>query len=276
MSRFILTKSGYLEALADTKTTVFWGEPRTFTKNGILDPEGNEVEVDVIIAATGYDQDNMPRYPTIINGKDIATRWAKLPGHTYMAVCSESMPNYFNPGSAYSALYRNWFQVSEVLSKYMAQVINKMQLDRIVSFTVKERAVSHFVMHSDAFMQRLVQSGPCNAWYKTATGRPTLWPGSHSHYMQVLAKPRFEDFDLVYENEDDMFSYMGNGFALHPEAFDEEDSTWYLGQPRKSVPQEDIEKLRGCYATPQWAPNLKEEKDTEERGKGVEQARSSL
>lgn len=219
----------------------------------------------------------MPRYPKTVDGEDIAKRWAaRQNGHTYMAVCSENMPNYFNPGTAYSALYRNWFQPSEILSKYMAQVINKIQVERIVSFVPKARAVDHFVKHADTFMQRLVQAGPCSAWYKNDAGRPTLWPGSHSHYMKILETPRFEDFDMVYEDEDNMFSYFGNGFALCPEAFDEEDSTWYVGQPGKVVPKEAMEKLRGVYGRPQWAPNLRAEEERKEREIEKTQVKSSL
>ncbi|KAF2159954.1 hypothetical protein M409DRAFT_70703 [Zasmidium cellare ATCC 36951] len=216
----------YLEALVDEKTTVFQGEPRHFTPNGFLDPDGIEHEVDVVIAATGYEYEHMPRYPKIVDGEDIATWWASRGGfgHTYMAICSEHMPNYFNPGTAYSGLYRSFFQPGEGLSIYMAKVINKMQLERILSFVPKERAVNHFVRHADTFMQRWVQSGPCQAFYKSH-GRPRLWPGSYSQYMQILENPRFEDFDMVYEDEDDIFSYFGNGFALHPEGFEEEEDS---------------------------------------------------
>ncbi|KAK4505183.1 hypothetical protein PRZ48_003146 [Zasmidium cellare] len=269
--------AGYLEALVDPKTTVYQGEPTKFTAKGFIDPDGNEQEVDIIIAATGYDQDHMPRYPKTVNGEDIAKRWAaRQSGHTYMAVCSENMPNYFNPGTAYSALYRNWFQNSEFLSKYMAKVINKIQLENVLTFTPKPRAVDHFVKHADTFMQRMVQAGPCSAWYKDNVGRPALWPGSHSHYMQILSNPRFEDFDFTYEDEEDMFSYFGNGFTLHPEGFEEDDSSWYMGQPGRVVPKEEMERLRGVYGRPQWAPNLREEKEREEGEKGEGQVKSSL
>lgn len=52
---------GYMEALTDPKTTVFTRSPQRFTANGILDADGNEHELDMVIAATGYDQSHLPR-----------------------------------------------------------------------------------------------------------------------------------------------------------------------------------------------------------------------
>lgn len=59
---------GYIKALVDPKTTVFFESPSTFTPNGFIDKKGIEHSLDVVIAATGYDQSHLPRYPTLVNG----------------------------------------------------------------------------------------------------------------------------------------------------------------------------------------------------------------
>jgi len=66
---------GYMEALSDPKTTVFTQVPQRFTETGLLDAEGNHHEIDLVIAATGYDQSHMPRYPKMVNGKSIIDIW---------------------------------------------------------------------------------------------------------------------------------------------------------------------------------------------------------
>ena len=79
---------GYMEALSDPKTTVFTQVPQRFTETGLLDADGNEHEIDMVIAATGYDQSHMPRYPKTVNGKSMNDEFAKMQSPpSYMALC---------------------------------------------------------------------------------------------------------------------------------------------------------------------------------------------
>jgi hypothetical protein len=59
------------------------------------------------------------------------------------------------------------------------------------------------------------------------------------HFLRLLEKPRFEDFDIEYDESEDMFSFLGNGF--HVCERDGSDLTWYMGQPEKDV---DTDKVR--------------------------------
>ena len=248
---------GYLEALADPKTIVLMAPPQCFTQNGILDADGKEHELDIVIAATGYDQSHLPRFPTAVNGKDIVkVRESLIHPPCYMSVCWKDMPNYFNISSAYAPVQGPWYQGSEALVKYIVKIINKMQVERIVSFTPKLKAIEHWIRHANAFNERIAQSGPCSTWFKAKDGRPLLWPGGRSHFMKVLESPRFEDFDLTYEDEDDVFSYMGNGFTLENDADEDADKTWYLGTPRTGVGLDVLDKFRGTYIRPQPANEI--------------------
>ena len=89
--------------------------------------------------------------------------------------------------------------------------------------------------------------GPCVAWYKgnESDRPPALWPGARNQFIRVLETPRFEDFDIVYEDEDDMFAYFGNGWSLEDDAEPQQDNTWYMGKPGKHVSEETIDRLRG-------------------------------
>jgi len=55
----------------------------------------------------------------------------------------------------------------------------------------------------------------------------------------MLEKVRFEDFDIEYDDADDVFGFLGNGF--HVGERDGSDITWYMGAPKKEV---DLEKVR--------------------------------
>ena len=239
---------GYLEAITDPKTTVLSSPPQRVTKKGLLDADGTEYEVDAIIVATGYDQSHLPRYPKTVNGQDMRKKWEPLDcPPSYMAVALGGMPNYFNISSAFAPLHGTYFQASEAMVKYVVKVLNKMQVEHIRSLVPKDRAVDHFIRHANAFNERMVQSGPCAAWYKSKSGRPALWPGGRSHFMEILDNPRFEDFDIQYEDEADMFSYMGNGFTLDVDGDENADKTWYLGQPNRPVDDSILQKLAGVH-----------------------------
>ncbi|KAF2169963.1 hypothetical protein M409DRAFT_64369 [Zasmidium cellare ATCC 36951] len=241
---------GYLEAISHPKTTVFLKPPQRFTEHGILDADGNEHPLDMVIAATGYDQSHMPRFPRSVNGEDIATKYKNLLSPpVYMACMQKGMPNYFNPASAFGPLPQgNFYQSSEAFTEYIVKVIDKMQLDHISSVKPKDVAVDHFVRHANAWMKRTAITGPCVAWFKGNDGKskpPSLWPGDRSQFLKIMQTPRFEDFDLRYEDEEDMFGYFGNGWDLETHGEEEGDRTWYMGTPSREVGQDVIEKLKG-------------------------------
>jgi hypothetical protein len=133
-----------------------------------------------------------------------------------MALMLHSMPNYFNPASAFGPLPQgNFYQSSEAFAKYIVQVIEKMQRDRIVSVKPKDIAVEHFVRHARAWMKRTALTGPCVSWYKGNDGvsrSPSLWPGERSQFLRVLERVRWEDMEIVYEDQGDIFGFMGNGW----------------------------------------------------------------
>lgn len=241
---------GYLEAITHPKTTVFLKSPQRFTERGILDANGIEHPLDMVIAATGYDQSHMPRFPRTVNGEDIGAKHkSALSPPSYMACMIKDMPNYFNPASAFGPLPQgNFYQSSEAFTEYIVKVIDKAQLDHVLSVKPKDIAVEHFVRHSNAWMKRTALTGPCVAWFKGNDGRskpPSLWPGDRSQFLKIMQTPRFEDFDLRFENEEDMFGYFGNGWDLETHGEEGGDRTWYMGQPDRAIAQDVIEKLRG-------------------------------
>ncbi|TKA82739.1 hypothetical protein B0A55_01085 [Friedmanniomyces simplex] len=240
---------GYMEAISDPKTTVFSKPPQRLTEKGILDADGVEHELDMVIAATGYDQSHLPRFPKLVNGKSVTDSWSNpMSPPSYMALCLKGMPNYFNPSSAYGPLPQgNYYQSSEAFTAYIVKAINKMQTDRILSITPKDKAVDHFVRHANAFLKRTAVTGPCVAWYKgnENTASPAIWPGARAQFLRILETPRFEDFDIVYEDEEHMFAYFGNGWTLEDDAEADTDKTWYMGKPGRDVDASVIEKLKG-------------------------------
>jgi hypothetical protein len=125
------------------------------------------------------------------------------------------LPNYFIfYGPQACAANGSFLPVLEATGDYIIRCVQKMQSQDILSMTPKADVVEDLVRHADALMEGTVWKHSCRSWYKnnTTDGRVTaVWPGSTLHYLETLEHPRWEDYDYVYKNKLDRFSYLGNG-----------------------------------------------------------------
>lgn len=53
-----------------------------------------------------------------------------------------------------------------------------------------------------------------------------VWPGSSLHYCEMVSSPRWEDFNIEYQNKLNMFAFMGLGFTQNQ--VDETDLSPYI------------------------------------------------
>jgi hypothetical protein len=54
----------------------------------------------------------------------------------------------------------------------------------------------------------------------------TICPGSRSVFFNLLKEPRYEDYKIVYQSDNE-FQFLGNGF--HMMEFNGGDNSFYLG-----------------------------------------------
>lgn len=257
--------NGYLEALAGEKVTAYTSQLQTITEKGFIDPNGQEHEVDVIICATGFDTSYKPRLPITVNGTDMRTYWEDpknnptgSPAPTYLSLALAGVPNYIIFAGAYCpSAHGSFFPLVQAYSDYTLQILEKMQTENIKSIRPKIRATTQFLKHADTYLKRTAwtgkqftfhnkkaitnnETGPCSSWFKGGKkdGKPAIWPGSRLHFLRLLEKVRFEDFDIEYEDDENMWSFLGNGF--HVCERDGSDITWYLGKPEHPVDEKKI------------------------------------
>jgi hypothetical protein len=41
-----------------------------------------------------------------------------------------------------------------------------------------------------------------------------IYPGSRLSFLRLLEKPRYEDYEIVYEDSEDIFGFLGDGFHV--------------------------------------------------------------
>jgi hypothetical protein len=110
----------------------------------------------------------------------------------------------------------------------MFDVISKAQVENIKSYTPRLDISKQFRQHADLFLQRTAWTSPCSSWFKQGKkdGQPAIYPGSRLSFFHLLERPRYEDFEIEYW-DDNRFAFLGNGFDTRE--FDGRDITNYLG-----------------------------------------------
>jgi len=86
--------SDYLKSLRRPNVEVITESASEFTKDGIIDSQGNEIKVDVVICATGFNVAS-PAYEMIgQNGKTLKETWGDFPS-AYLSIMTRGFPNMF-------------------------------------------------------------------------------------------------------------------------------------------------------------------------------------
>ncbi|TKA49841.1 hypothetical protein B0A49_12148, partial [Cryomyces minteri] len=124
---------------------------------------------------------------------------------------------------------------------YMFAVIEKAQVERIKALTPKMTISHQFRQHADLFLQRTAWTSPCRSWFKQGKidGQAAIYPGSRLHFLELLKRPRYEDYEIEYL-DDNCFAWLGNGFETRE--FDGRDITNYLGLLDAKDEQPDYDK----------------------------------
>lgn len=222
--------SGYLESLTKDNVEVIHESVTRLTETGVVDASGVEHEVDVVICATGFDTSFTPHFKVQgRNGADIKQQFGDFP-KGYLGITAENFPNLFlltgpNSPSSHSSI----LPILEWYTRYMFQMIEKMQTENIKAFEPKKDAVKDLYNHTHELMKRLAWSSACRSWFKNGkTHGPVtaIYPGSRLHFFEMLKTPRYEDYEIDYRS-DNRFQFMGNGYT-HCENSVDGDPVWYF------------------------------------------------
>ena len=245
--------TGYLEALCGENCEVIWGELDSFTEKGIRVASGQEFEFDVIICATGFHMDFVPRFPIIgQNGVNLQDTWSKDP-LCYMSVIAEAMPNYFVYVGPHAPVgHGSLIPGIERVTLYISDLINKLQTQNYSSLKLKPDMAKAYQFQMLAWLEKTVWGEKCRSGFKNGTidGRLTAFHGGgRLQYFELLRTRRYEDFEWVSLCPEPQlaFAWLGNGF-LNDELVDHGGDTtwvgygvtrsnppsrWYLDQPEE-------------------------------------------
>ncbi|KAG2220688.1 hypothetical protein INT45_012552 [Circinella minor] len=195
----------YVEALAKPNVTVIPCGVSDIKGRTLIDKEGNETEVDILILATGFDTqgftgnlDIYGRNKTLLDEK-----WRKEFPKTYKTVTVHGYPNFFSLLAASSALGHNTVVAqAEIQVDYSIQCLKHMIKNNLGALEPKASAQERFSKELQKSFNGTVWKGGCNSWYLNDAGEVYgLWSGTIISFYWALRKPDFRDF-IEYKKTD--------------------------------------------------------------------------
>lgn len=111
---------------------------------------------------------------------------------------------------------------------HFIQLIKKIQTENIAAMAPRREVCDAFTDHANLYLKRTAWASGCRSWFKRGKedGPLAMWPGSRLLYFELLAQPRYEDYDIQYQSGNP-FGFLGNGFTLRE--YDGRDLSYYLG-----------------------------------------------
>ncbi|KAI1015537.1 hypothetical protein LB503_009875 [Fusarium chuoi] len=231
---------GYLNALQQENVTFISQKIEEITERGIKVASGEEVQLDVLVCATGYDVEAPPSFQiTGRNGKTLTEKW-KPHFESYISLAVDEFPNFFliagpNCGLGSGSL----LSVFEAQGDYVVKAIRKLQKEDYATMEAKPERVADFSQYIDEYFKGTVYTDECSSWYRS--GRlgsriVALWPGSSAQCLEVLRSPRWEDYE--FESADptgNLLRWMGNGWS---QTLTKGDPSWFLDPDVVDAPDE--------------------------------------
>jgi cation diffusion facilitator CzcD-associated flavoprotein CzcO len=166
-------------------------------ENGLLTKTGNQIDVDLIVYATGFfaSENNIP-YPVIGRNKlSIQDSW-KDGAHAYLGTVVPSFPNFFilvgpNTGIGHtSALH-----IMESQIAYLMEAISAMRQNKWKTIEIKEDVEYEYNDKIQKQLSKTVwQTGGCKSWYQNESGRnTTLYPNYSFVFRKAASKFKMQD-----------------------------------------------------------------------------------
>lgn len=85
--------------------------------------------------------------------------------------------------------------VLEAETRYIADIVGRMQREAIRSVEVRADAVAGWEEHARQFFPGTVHASDCQSWMRAPDGTPaSLWPGSGQHAVSVFQGVRWDDY----------------------------------------------------------------------------------
>lgn len=194
-----VVSGSYYRALRAANARLVTSPIEAVTSGGVRTADGVEVDLDVLVLATGFHAHNYMR-PMNLRGRDGASIddvWAKGP-RAYRMTAIPGFPNFFTvlgPNSPTGSILLQYS--AELTARYIAQWLTRFRDGDIDTVEVTEEATAKFNDDVAAALGPTVWNTGCNSWYLTDEGAVDLWPYDRGTMATMLSEPDDRDFHVT-------------------------------------------------------------------------------
>ena len=172
------------------------------TEHAILTRDGREIEIDVLVLATGFNlwDTNFPAIEVIgREGRNLGKQWRESGYHAYEGVTVAGFPNFVTLNSPYSYSGLSYFMTIEAQMRHLERVFAEMQRRGATRFEVSEEADRRFLARMLERMEDTVfVQGSCataRSYYFTNEGDAVLLrPTSSANARRAAEEFPLEDY----------------------------------------------------------------------------------
>jgi cation diffusion facilitator CzcD-associated flavoprotein CzcO len=194
-----VVSASYYRALRARNAELVTDAIERITPRGIRTADGREIDVDVLVFATGFQAHNYMR-PMNLRGRDgvsIDDAWAKGP-RAYRMSAIPGFPNFFTvlgPNSPTGSISLQYS--AELTARYITQWLRRFRDGEVDTVEVTEEATTKFNDDVAAALGPTVWNTGCNSWYLTDEGNVDLWPYDRRTMTAMLAQPDDRDYHVT-------------------------------------------------------------------------------
>jgi cation diffusion facilitator CzcD-associated flavoprotein CzcO len=173
------------------------------TPKGLLLKDGREIELDVLICATGFDVANMMGDLEIvgIGGKHLRSEWGTEDARAYFGMLVPGFPNYFHTVGPNSAPNHAAGQnlISERQVNYAIECLDWINAEEKKALQPTKPAFDAWQKKVETQMVKMIWSHPrAYSYYNNSKKRNFLsWPWRLIDFWNECRGPRKDDFELL-------------------------------------------------------------------------------
>ena len=170
------------------------------TETGIVTADGREIEVDVIVYATGYRILDFDRIDIRgVGGQSLAEAMGTAP-KAFKGITAPGFPNYFwGMGPNGLVLNVSYFRTAERNVKTIVGLIGKMQKAGVGAIEVRQDLTDEYFQWMKTQFGKFSWGDPgCTSYYTNAEGHaPFLFPGNFKEWVALQEEIGLDDFNVV-------------------------------------------------------------------------------
>jgi cation diffusion facilitator CzcD-associated flavoprotein CzcO len=177
--------SGFYPALKRDNVELVPRAVASVTPTGLVDTDGVERGVDVIVMATGFQPANyLARLPVVgRDGRALHDQWAEEP-RAFLGITVPGFPNFFmlyGPGTNGGEIV----VMLESQAEYMVRAVKRMQRDRVTAIEVKSSFEAQWYRWLQSTMTGTSWT-MSNNYFRAPTGKiVTQWPYGNTQYRAL-------------------------------------------------------------------------------------------